>query len=169
MIARRVAPTEAALVSWGQFTAGTVNNIIPHTSDIKASVRSRNPQVRADMERMIRDIIEHVTAMYGAEYDLDFQKGYGSVMNAKEEMDLVLATAKELLGEENTYPMPQLMAGEDFSAYTEIKPGAYFGLGSGLAEDGYEFVNHHPKFIVDEDCMPVGSAMFVKIVENILM
>ena len=143
MIARRVAPTEAALVSWGQFTAGTVNNIIPHTAHIKASVRSRNPQVRADMERMIRDIIEHVTAMYGAEYDLDFQK--------------------------NTYPMPQLMAGEDFSAYTEIKPGAYFGLGSGLAEDGYEFVNHHPKFIVDEDCMPVGSAMFVKIVENILM
>lgn len=121
------------------------------------------------MERMIRDIIEHVTAMYGAEYDLDFQKGYGSVMNAKEEMDLVLDTAKELLGEENTYPMPQLMAGEDFSAYTEIKPGAYFGLGSGLAEDGYEFVNHHPKFIVDEDCMPVGSAMFVKIGENILM
>ena len=169
MIARRVAPTEAALVSWGQFTAGTVNNIIPHTAHIKASVRSRNPQVRADMERMIRDIIEHVTAMYGAEYYLDFQKGYGSVMNAKEEMDLVLDTAKELLGEENTYPMPQLMAGEDFSAYTEIKPGAYFGLGSGLAEDGYEFVNHHPKFIVDEDCMPVGSAMFVKIVKNILM
>ena len=84
MIARRVAPTEAALVSADQFTAGTVNNIIPHTAHIKASVRSRNPQVRADMERMIRDIIEHVTAMYGAsEYDLDFQKGYGSVMNLR--------------------------------------------------------------------------------------
>ncbi|HCU09013.1 amidohydrolase [Weissella cibaria] len=168
MIARRVAPDEPALISWGQFTAGSVNNVIPHTAHIKASVRSRNPQVRTDMERMIRDIIKHVCAMYGAEYDLDFQKGYGSVINSKEQTDQVIDAAREVVGEERMYPMPPLMAGEDFSAYTNVRPGTFFGLGSGLAVDGYEFINHHPKFIVDEACMPVGSAMFVRLVENSL-
>ena len=120
------------------------------------------------MERMIRDIIKHVCAMYGAEYDLDFQKGYGSVINSKEQTDQVIDAAREVVGEERMYSMPPLMAGEDFSAYTDVRPGTFFGLGSGLAVDGYEFINHHPKFIVDEACMPVGSAMFVKLVENSL-
>ena len=54
------------------------------------------------------------------------------MMNAKEEMDLVLDTAKELLGEENTYPMPQLIPGTPKETFRLFIPASDYAWGPPL-------------------------------------
>lgn len=60
------------------------------------------------------------------------------------------------------------MGGEDFSAYTQVRPGAFFVLGGGTEEEGCGYINHHPKFKINEDCFPAGAAMHVQLVLDLL-
>ena len=56
------------------------------------------------------------------------------------------------------------MGGEDFSLYLLEKPGCFFWLGSGPeqgAEDAYGL--HHPRYTLNEDCIPIGSALLADI------
>ncbi|SJZ70068.1 amidohydrolase [Pilibacter termitis] len=168
VMARRVAPTETAVCSWGKFQSGSEHNVIPERATLLASVRTRNPELRESLKTMIEETIEGICKMHHAKYVLNYEYGYSSVMNAKEEMDEVVASAKEILGKNALFPVPPMLAGEDFSAYTDVKPGAFFVLGGGSVEDGYEFINHHPKFKIDEKSLPIGTAMFVKLALNVL-
>ena len=51
------------------------------------------------------------------------------------------------------------MAGDDFSYFGETVPSAYFKLGVGNVEKGAVYPIHSPKFIADEDALPIGSAI----------
>ena len=46
----------------------------------------------------------------------------------------------------------------------KVKPGAYFRLGQGGAEEG-RFL-HNPKFDFNDAVIPTGSAMFAALVER---
>ncbi len=50
------------------------------------------------------------------------------------------------------------MGGEDFSAYLEKAPGAFFFVGAG--GEG-AFPHHHPRFTLDEAAFRPGIAVFV--------
>ena len=56
------------------------------------------------------------------------------------------------------------MGSEDFSFMLQKKPGAYFRLGQGGAEDGR--LLHNPTFDFNDEVIPVGSAMFAALVER---
>ncbi|GFH41867.1 N-acyl-L-amino acid amidohydrolase [Lactococcus hodotermopsidis] len=169
IIARRISPLDPALISWGEFKAGETHNVIPDTAIIKASIRTRNPEIRTKMRDMVEQTVKGICDAYGATYDFDFLYGYSSVQNAKTEMDLVRVSAAKVVGEEAVFELPALMGGEDFSAYTDVKPGCFFGLGGGLAKDGYGYFNHHPKFKIDENALPVGTAVFVQLVKDLMI
>jgi amidohydrolase len=166
-VARRINPMEAAVVSFGQFTSGATHNVIPESAQIKGSVRTHSQEVRIQLRDMIQDVIEHVTKMYGATYELEFDFGYSAVKNDKDAMAIVEEAATQIVGQEAVFEMPQMLGGEDFGMYTDVKPGAFFALGAGSVEDGYKYINHNPKFDIDEKCMPVGTAVFVNTILNI--
>lgn len=51
------------------------------------------------------------------------------------------------------------MGGEDFSAYLEKAPGAYFNVGSGSDEADSRWPHHHPRFTIDETSLETGVQM----------
>jgi amidohydrolase len=53
------------------------------------------------------------------------------------------------------------MAGEDFSAFQQQAPGAYFLTGAGNKEKGIVYPHHHPRFTFDEDALENGIKVFV--------
>ncbi|MBU6391431.1 MAG: amidohydrolase, partial [Planctomycetes bacterium] len=55
------------------------------------------------------------------------------------------------------------MGGEDFSYYLEKIKGAYLFLGSGDIEKGTNQPLHSPRFLLDEDVLYKGSALFTYI------
>jgi amidohydrolase len=168
MMARRVSPTAQAVVSWGQFTAGNQANVIPETAELKASIRTLNAEWRDRLRDMIITIIENTCATYGATPDIDYLYGYGTVENSHEPVTNVLHVARQVVGDDMIWLLEPMLNGEDFSAYTEHCPSAFFYIGAGLAEDGYGAINHNPKFRVDDSALINGTKMWVGLVDYLL-
>ena len=68
-----------------------------------------------------------------------------------------------LLGLEAVFESPPLMAGEDFAYYLEQVPGCFVGLGT--MNESIDATNHlrHPRFKADEDALPIGVALHVRL------
>lgn len=169
IIARRISPLAAGLISWGQFSAGHANNVIPDTATIKASIRTRNPEIQTQMRDMVEQTVKGICEAYGATYDFDFMYGYSSVVNSTVEMEALRQSAVKVVGEKGVFEVPDMMGGEDFSAYTDVKPGCFFALGGGEAKDGYGHINHSPEFKVDDNSLPVGTAVFVQLIKDLMI
>ena len=59
-------------------------------------------------------------------------------------------------GEGNVVKAEPTMGGEDFSAYLEKAPGAFFFIGAGNVQAGIVHPHHHPRFTVDETALAIG-------------
>ena len=60
------------------------------------------------------------------------------------------------------------MGGEDFSYYLQKVPGAFFRLGNRNEAKGTIHPYHSSLFDVDEDILPLGVEMFVRVIDEYL-
>lgn len=164
IVSRNVSPFDNLVISAGEFNSGHTANVIPHTAKIQLSIRSNSPKVRMYAKDRIEEVLSSVCSMYHAEYDLDYLLGYSAVINDDAATDIVTSAGEKIVGAENFITLPKSMGGEDFSAFSEVKPGSYFILGGGTKDEGCGFMNHHPKFKVNEEAFKYGAAMHVQIV-----
>lgn len=163
IVSRNVSPFESLVISAGEFTSGKAANIIPDTARIQLSIRSHNEKIRSYAKKRIEEIVKGVCEMYHAQYELEYKEGYGSVVNDAKATEIITNASYQIVGKENSITLPKIMASEDFSAYCEVKPSGFFILGGGSKEDGYGFMNHHPKFKINEEALKYGSAMHAQI------
>ncbi|WP_086313796.1 hypothetical protein A5821_001337 [Enterococcus sp. 7F3_DIV0205] len=168
IVSRNISPFDNAVISIGEFNAGKTANVIPDTAQIQGTVRTNDKEVRMFIKKRIEGIIDGICKMYDATYDLDYLLGYSEVNNDSDATDIVVAAAEKVVGKERMFEAPKMMGGEDFSAYTDVKPGSFFILGGGTAAEGCGYMNHHPKFKIMEECFPVGSGMHAQIILDIL-
>ena len=61
------------------------------------------------------------------------------------------------------------MGGEDVGLMMTDIPGTYYFLGSANEERGLNFGHHHPRFDIDEDCLPLGVATLAAAVGEFLL
>lgn len=169
IVSRYTDPLERLVVSVTQFTAGSSHNVIPDKVTIKGTVRSFSKQVREQVPVQMRRIVDGITAAHGAEAELEYVWGYHPVVNDIDLTKLVEEAAIEALGEEAILHNPPGMSGEDFSAYQQKVPGAFINIGAGNKEKGIIYPHHHPKFTFDEDALPVGVLMFIRVAEKLLV
>lgn len=168
IISREISPFDTAVISMGKFNSGNAANVIPDTAELMGTVRTLNPDTRVFIKERIYDTIANICNIYKATFDLDYKLGYDPVINDDVATSYVIEAAKKLLPSDAIFEGKTMMGGEDFSAYTNVKPGSFFMLGVGLAEDGYGYINHHPKFKIDEAALIVGAEMFVQLIVDLL-
>lgn len=168
IVSRNVSPFSNVVISIGEFNAGKKANVIPDTAQIQGTVRTNDKEVRMFVKKRIEETIAGICEIYGASYELDYLLGYSQVLNDNHATDIVNEVAEKVVGKQRMFESPQMMGGEDFSAYTDVKPGSFFILGGGTAAEGCGYMNHHPKFKIMEECFKVGAAMHTQIVLDIL-
>ena len=168
IVSRNVSPDNFAVVSPTVFNCGSVVNVIPHTAELGINTRVKNEQDRELVMKRINEIAESVAKANGATIEINWSKGYGAVIQDLGLVALARETAIETMGEENVASSKGLTASEDFSAYSNVTKCCYFTVGSGNADEGYPFMNHHPKLNIDEKCLTVGTKMEVAIVMKLL-
>ncbi|GAA1379550.1 M20 family metallopeptidase [Peribacillus frigoritolerans] len=152
---------EALVISVTQFHGGSAINVIPSTVSIGGSVRSFNPQLQVEIPNFIERIVKGITEAHGATYDFDYQFGYAPTINDEEVTRLMDETVCELFGEESREILKPIMGSEDFSAFQEVVPGTYIGIGARNEEKGIIYPHHHPKFTVDEQALQNGVKLYV--------
>jgi metal-dependent amidase/aminoacylase/carboxypeptidase family protein len=65
------------------------------------------------------------------------------------------------LGEQFLTEALPVMGGEDFSAYQQRAPGAFFFVGARCEEGGIVQPHHHECFDIDERALDYGMRVFV--------
>ena len=159
LVSRTVDPIESAVVSITRIHAGTADNIIPEAVELGGTVRTFDAAVRAELHERLERVFRGVTEAHGAAYTFAYEEGYGPVVNDAEAAATVLAAARAELGEDAIMEVEPIMGGEDFSAYLEKAPGAFFWVGAG--HEGAT-PHHHPRFVIDEAALGCGIAVLVR-------
>jgi amidohydrolase len=159
IVSRNVAAADKAVVTVGKFNAGTAPNIIPDTAVMEGTVRTVEPDVRDVVEQRIKEITTNICAAYGAECKIRYDRGYTAVVNDKELCGKFKEIAADAVPGIKIEDMEPLMGGEDFSAYREIAPTLFVTVGA-MPDSGEYYENHHPKFTVNEDALPIGTMLY---------
>ena len=163
VVARRVDPLAAAVVSIGSFHAGEAPNVIPGRAELSGTTRSFDPDVRTRLRELIEEVVRGVCAAHGAEYKLDYTFGYDPVVNDERATALVRAAA-----DDDVVTLDPIMGGDDFSAYLGCAPGCYAFIGAGSEESGAVYPHHHPRFRIDERALAIGTRLHVAVARRAL-
>jgi amidohydrolase len=158
LVSRRIDPLQPAVVTVGSLHAGDAPNVIPGEAVLTGTARSFDEDVRRRIPRLIDEIAGGVCAAHGATHRLDFRFGYKAVVNDERATALV----REAAGDALTDYTP-IMGGDDFSALAAEAPACYAFVGA-----GGEFPHHHPRFVIDERALAIGTRLHVAVAQRAL-
>jgi len=163
--ARRINPTQAAVISIGSIHGGTVSNVIPSEIEIMGTMRSYDKEVREQLREELTQAVKVVEA-FGGKAELKLIPGYMATYNDPGIAEMIQEAATDLLGKEMLLPAKAGMGAEDFSYMADVAPGAMFMLGAKYDET--DRPHHTPVFDINEACLPVGAAMLAETTVRLL-
>jgi len=131
VISREKDPKEFGVVTIGAIQGGTVGNIIPDNVQVRGTIRSYSPAVRAKLLDGIRRVANASAAMAGAPApDVQLIPGGAAIVNDDALVAKTEAVFKDAFGADKAQRMPAMTASEDFSAYAnEGVPSMFFFTG----------------------------------------
>lgn len=154
IVARRVDPTEAAVLSIGSFIADNAFNVIADSAKLRGTVRTFDPAIRDLMEQEVKRVIDGTALTNNCTIDIVYERGYPAVVNHQAETAFFKTVAEGVLGAENVVESKPQMGGEDFAYYLEKVPGTFFFTG---AQPANPYPHHHPKFDIDENSLLIAA------------
>ena len=169
IVSRNVDPIDSAVVTVGEFHAGTAHNVIADTAQLSGTVRYFNPKYQEQrfFDKRVEQIISGICQIHGASYKLNYYSLYPPVVNDPTIADLVRRVAESVVETPaGVVPECQTMGGEDMSFFLQAVPGCYFFLGSANPDKNLAYPHHHPRFDFDETALGMGVEMFVRCVEK---
>lgn len=166
IVSRSIDPSHAVVVNAGALHSGGAPNVIPDTARVGCSIRTTS-QADADIAyRRAEEVVRGICLAYGCTYTLDWVEPYAIVRNDPDLVDVALAAATRVLGEGHAYECPPMSGSEDFSAFSDVRPGAFILINAGDDDDGLLYEN--PKFDVVETALLDGTRTQVEIVLDLL-
>lgn len=159
IISRRLHPFDQAVISIGSIHGGTIDNVIPERVEFSGTIRFLSKKVQKKLHEEIERAFEVAKTM-GGDYELKIVEGYPPMQNDPAIVKLLEETAAELIGEEHIKEPEPEMGAEDFGFFMEDAPGAMFFLGCKMPD--FERRHHDPQFDVNEECFPIGAAVFTQ-------
>ena len=159
VVSRETDPIDNVVLSVARFQGGTTHNVIPGAVEMEGTVRTLDPEIRERMPETMERVIKGITEAHGADYEFSYERGYKPVINDEGLTREIEETAREVVGEANVEIMPPSMGGEDFSAYGQRAPSAFYLVGAGNEGRGITAPHHHPRFDIDEDALAIGIKM----------
>ena len=162
IVARRIDPAAAAVVTVGSIHAGTAPNIIPERAILTGTLRATTPETRAAIGDEVRRISESVAASYRLTARATVHLGTPPIVNPPNASQWARQAAAQVLGEAAVVPFGVTnMGGEDFAFYLERIPGCFMRIGA-REEGGERLAAHSPRFTAAEESIFVGAAVLAE-------
>ncbi|MGZ5091901.1 MAG: M20 aminoacylase family protein [Burkholderiales bacterium] len=166
VVARNVDPTKTAVVTVGTMHGGKAMNVIADEVTLGLSVRSFDDDVRALLQRRITDLARSHTMSYGATAEVDYQLGHPVLVNSEQETALARRVAQELVGSDHVTDIDRITGSEDFAYMLQQRPGCLLRIGNGVGDNVP--LLHTARYDFNDDNLAIGSAYWVRLVEQFL-
>ncbi len=163
VVSRNVNPLLPAVLTVASINAGTAFNIIPPRATMKGTVRTFHKDVRNLVERQLKTVSRGTARALGCKVEIDFRRMLGATVNDKTKAEFVRGIAKQIVGARKVVDAEPSMGGEDFSRYAEQVPSVFVYVGAKNPAKGIVYPHHHPKFDMDEDVLPSGVELYVRV------
>ena len=156
LMVNRMNTLEPIVVSPCYFHAGTADNIIPETAEMKGTIRYFREEALDRTLELIEQIATQIAASYDATATLTYSRGKTIPVDNDAAS---IAAAREVV--ENIEGLtaiqaPKLMGSDNFADFVHAFPGFYCFMGAGFDGPDGSLPNHHPRFTLDEKAFRLG-------------
>ncbi len=165
LLSRIVDPFDTAVLTVGQFHAGTKANIIPDEARFSCTFRCFDDAVLELVERETVRFCQGTAAAYGLEVDAVFTRQYPVTVNDPASVAQASALVEKVLGAGRFAEMPRPITGsEDFSRILQAAPGAMLFLGACTTDDFAAAPDNHSPFASFSDAVLAdGAAVYCEL------
>jgi hippurate hydrolase len=164
IVSRSVSPHNSAVVTVGAFIAGHAGNVIAQSAILRLSIRTTTPEDRALVLGKVRSITKAQAESFGCASEIREGVPGAVLVNDPAETAKAAAIARESFGDDAVmYPGPSYLGSEDFAFMLQKKKGTYCLLGNGDTP-----MVHHPRYVFNDEILPVGAAYWVALTERYL-
>ena len=160
VIAKEISAREPIIFNVGAIHGGETNNVVCNHASMFCTLRTHNDDTARYVVDKIKRIGEAVASTAGGRFEYTQKKYYPTVYNNPEIEAKLRLAAKKVVGEKNIFEKKRGMGGEDFSYFSNIKPGCMFRLGIKNEALGMTHGLHTALFNIDELGIDTGVEIF---------
>jgi amidohydrolase len=166
IVSRNTEPSQGLVISVTKVRAGTATNVIPDVMEISGTVRALNDDVRKLALSRLTEMVQNICGAHGLHGEVKVGTGYPMMRNHEPVSRFIAGTAAEMVGEEQVLIRQPKFGSEDFAYFLERCPGAGYELGSSNEAKGITHMLHTSRFDIDEDVLPLGVELYLRLVEK---
>ncbi|MDG4655768.1 N-acetyldiaminopimelate deacetylase [Ectobacillus antri] len=156
IVSRNVNPLDAAVITVGKITGGTVQNIIAETARLEGTIRTLSAESMEKVKERIEAVVQGIQASFQCKASIDYGSMYYQVFNHEE----LTAEFMDFIREDTDVQViecKEAMTGEDFGYMLRETPGFMFWLG---VESEYGL--HHAKLQPNEAAIPAAISLLTR-------
>jgi amidohydrolase len=157
LVSREISPLDSAVVTIASIHGGTAFNVIPASVRLTGTARSFTEATGNALPAKMERIVAGTAAAAGVSARLEYRRVNRATVNDPAMAEIVIETARRLLGEESVETDTRTLGGEDMSVYLDRVPGCFFFVGS--APEGDHRPHHSPVFDIDERALALGTLL----------
>jgi hippurate hydrolase len=163
LVARRIDPNAAAVLSVTRIHGGSSHNVLPTEVRITGTVRTFDPAIQDRIEAALRELVEGTAKAAGCAATIEYVRYYPATINDAQCAQHVLETSRALFGRALVPDAPAATS-EDFAFMLRRVPGAYVWLGQGSAEHTAPL--HDPRYDFNDEVLATGAALLAALAER---
>ncbi|NYT86496.1 M20 aminoacylase family protein [Pollutimonas harenae] len=170
IVTRNRNPYDPAVLSITQIHAGSADNVIPDTAELRGTVRTFTEETLDIIEQRIRELVHSISEGYGCTADFAFDRKYPPTINHPKETAFSVQVLKDLVGPENVDAEVQpAMTGEDFALMLKERPGCYLWIGNGQGDHRLPghgegpCTLHNASYDFNDELIPIGASYWVQL------
>ncbi len=168
IVSRKLNPGVNGVVSVTEFTTDGQRNKLPGNACLKGDARALTPQVNANIEKNMRQIVAGIALAHGVEATVDYETIFKATINATQPTDRAADAAISLVGALNVDTQREpVLASEDFAHMAAERPGCFLFTGNG-ATGAHGQPLHATDYDFNDDALVPGSSYWVQLVEDVL-
>ena len=154
---------QPTVISVCKIHSGIKEIVVPDVLEMEGSIRCLH---RGDeqVRQRFQQLVEGACRLYRCDCQVEFTCGNTLLDNDPAMAALAMDTAKAIVGESGLRTQGiSVMLGDDFAEFSRRIPGVYCFVGTANHEKGSDVEHHNPRFNIDEDSLPIGVELQVRL------
>ena len=156
LMVNRMDSLEPIVVSPCYFHAGTADNIIPETAEMRGTIRYFKEEALDRTLELVEQISRDIAASYDATATLTYSRGKTIPVDNDAASIVAAREVVENIDGLTAIQAPKLMGSDNFADFVHAFPGFYCFMGAGFDGPDGSLPNHHPRFTLDEKAFSLG-------------
>ena len=156
LMVNRMDTLEPIVVSPCYFHAGTADNIIPETAEMRGTIRYFKEETLDRTLELVEQISRDIAASYDATATLTYSRGKTIPVDNDAASIAAAREVVENIDGLTAIQAPKLMGSDNFADFVHAFPGFYCFMGAGFDGPDGSLPNHHPRFTLDEKAFRLG-------------